>query len=82
MVEALSADCHSDCIVSDCIRDSRIVNMKKEFPNFTIRQGLSSQSIQEPNAEVEQQVTKPLKSYIFSYKEVKKTRTQINHQAE
>lgn len=50
---------------------------KNEFPDFTVRQGVvvavypgaSSQ-------EIEEQVTKPLEKYIFSYKEVKKEKTK------
>ena len=55
-----------------------LVNMKKnEFPNFTIRQGIVVAVYPgATTAEVEQQVTKPLEDYIFSYKEVKKTKTK------
>ncbi len=52
-------------------------NMKKnEFPNFTIRQGLVIASYPGATSEdVEQQVTKPLENYIFSYNEVKRKNT-------
>lgn len=49
---------------------------KNEFPDFTVRQGLVIAAY--PGAtsdEVEEEVTKPLEDYIFSYKEVKKTKT-------
>ena len=49
---------------------------KNEFPDFTIRQGIVA--VVCPGytvAEVEEQVTKPLEDYIFSYKEVKKSKT-------
>jgi multidrug efflux pump len=50
---------------------------KNEFPNFTIRQGVVVAVY--PGAtseEVEQQVTKPLENYLFTYKEVKKEKTK------
>lgn len=52
-------------------------NMKKnEFPNFTIRQGLVVALYPGATSEdVEQQVTKPLENYIFSYNEVKRKNT-------
>ena len=48
---------------------------KNEFPDFTIRQGVVIAVY--PGAtvdEVEQQVTKPLEDYIFTYKEVKRAK--------
>ena len=49
---------------------------KQEFPSFTIRQGLVIGVYPgAKSAEVEEQVTKPLEQYIFSYKEVKKRKT-------
>lgn len=49
---------------------------KNEFPDFTIRQGVVVAVYPGATAEdVEQQVTKPLERYIFSYKEVKKEKT-------
>lgn len=49
---------------------------KNEFPDFTIRQGIVVAACPGYTAEeVEQQVTKPLEDYIFSYKEVKKSKT-------
>ncbi|MCH3981354.1 MAG: efflux RND transporter permease subunit [Prevotella sp.] len=50
---------------------------KNEFPDFTIRQGVVIAAY--PGAsvsDVEQQVTKPLENYIFTYKEVDKTKTK------
>lgn len=50
---------------------------KNEFPDFTIRQGVVVAVCPGYTAaEVEEQVTKPLEDYIFSYKEVKKAKTQ------
>ena len=52
-------------------------NMRKnEFPDFTIRQGIVVAVAPGNTAqEMEQQVTKPLENYIFSFKEVKKEKT-------
>jgi hypothetical protein len=50
---------------------------KNEFPNFTVRQGVVVAVY--PGASIndmEQQVTKPLENYIFTYKEVKKDKTK------
>lgn len=50
---------------------------KNEFPNFTVRQGVVAAVY--PGAtvsEMEEQVTKPLEDYIFTYKEVKKAKTK------
>lgn len=50
---------------------------KNEFPDFTVRQGVVAAVY--PGASVtdmEQQVTKPLENYIFTYKEVKKANTK------
>ena len=50
---------------------------KNEFPNFTVRQGVAIAVY--PGAsvsEMEEQVTKPLEDYIFTYKEVKKAKTK------
>lgn len=50
---------------------------KNEFPNFTVRQGVVVAVY--PGASIndmEQQVTKPLENYIFTYKEVKKANTK------
>lgn len=54
-----------------------LAEMKKnEFPDFTIRQGIVAAVCPGYTAaEVEEQVTKPLEDYIFSYKEVKKAKT-------
>ncbi len=49
---------------------------KNEFPDFTIRQGIvAAVAPGYTAAEIEEQVTKPLEDYIFSYKEVKKAKT-------
>lgn len=49
---------------------------KNEFPDFTIRQGIVVAVYPGATAtEVEEQVAKPLENYIFSYKEVKKSKT-------
>jgi len=52
-------------------------NMRKnEFPDFTIRQGIVVAVAPGNTAqEMEEQVTKPLENYIFTYKEVKKEKT-------
>ena len=51
---------------------------KNEFPDFTIRQGVVVAVYPGATAEdVEQQVTKPLERYIFSYKEVKKEKKEL-----
>jgi len=50
---------------------------KNEFPDFTIRQGLVIAVYPGASPEqVEEEVTKPLEDYIFSYKEVRKDRTK------
>lgn len=50
---------------------------KNEFPDFTIRQGVVIAVYPGATAEdVEQQVTKPLEDYIFTYKEVRKAKTK------
>ncbi len=50
---------------------------KNEFPTITIRQGVVVAVYPGASAqEVEQQVTKPLEDYIFTYKEVKKSKTK------
>ncbi len=55
-----------------------LANMNKnEFPDFTIRQGVVIAVYPGATAEdVEEQVTKPLEDYIFTYKEVKKAKTK------
>ena len=52
-------------------------NMRKnEFPDFTIRQGIVVAVAPGNTAqEMEEQVAKPLEDYIFSYKEVNKSKT-------
>jgi multidrug efflux pump subunit AcrB len=49
---------------------------KNEFPDFTIRQGIVAAVCPGYTAEeIEEQIAKPLENYIFSYKEVKKSKT-------
>lgn len=49
---------------------------KQEFPIFTIRQGVVVGVYPgATSAEVEQQLTKPLERYLFTFKEVKKSKT-------
>ncbi len=49
---------------------------KNEFPDFTVRQGIVAAVCPGYTAaEIEEQVTKPLEDYIFSYKEVRKDKT-------
>lgn len=50
---------------------------KNEFPDFTIRQGVAVTVYPgASSAEIEEQVTKPLEDYVFTYKEVKKEKTK------
>lgn len=50
---------------------------KNEFPDFTVRQGIVVAVYPGATAEeIEAQVTEPLEKYIFSYKEVKKSKTK------
>lgn len=50
---------------------------KNEFPDFTVRQGVVVAVYPGVSAQdVEEQLTKPLENYIFSYKEVKKEETK------
>lgn len=50
---------------------------KNEFPDFTIRQGIVIAAYPgASSSDIEAQVTEPLEDYIFSYKEVKKSKTQ------
>lgn len=49
---------------------------KNEFPNYTIRQGVVvAVAPGVPSDEIAEQVAKPLEDYIFSFKEVKKSKT-------
>lgn len=68
-------------LLSCCFMALGIVGLrnmnKNEFPEFTVRQGVVTAVY--PGAtteEIEEQVTKPLENYIFSYKEVKKEKTK------
>ncbi|MDE6668237.1 MAG: efflux RND transporter permease subunit [Muribaculaceae bacterium] len=52
---------------------------KNEFPNFTIREGVVAAVY--PGAtdeQIEEEVLKPLEDYVFSYKQVDKTKTYSN----
>lgn len=50
---------------------------KNEFPDFTVRQGVAIAVYPGASSdEIEEQVTKPLEDYIFTYKEVKKAKTK------
>lgn len=50
---------------------------KNEFPEFTVRQGVVISVYPGASSEeIEQQVTKPMEDYIFTYKEVKKAKTK------
>lgn len=52
---------------------------KNEFPNFTIREGVVAAVY--PGAtdeQIEEEVLKPLEDYVFSYKQVNKTKTYSN----
>jgi multidrug efflux pump len=55
-----------------------LIDMKKnEFPDFTVRQGIVATVY--PGAtsqQIEEEVTKPLENYIFTYKEVRKEKTK------
>ena len=49
---------------------------KQEFPSFTIREGVVAAIYPGASVEqIEQEVLKPLEDYVFSYKEVNKTKT-------
>src|SRR5574344_1221733 len=49
---------------------------KDEFPQFTIRQGVVAAIYPGASAqEVEEQVTKPLERFLFTYQEIDKERT-------
>ena len=55
---------------------SLVVMPKQEFPAFTIRQGVVVGVYPgATSAEVEEHLTKPLEEFIFTYKEVKKSKT-------
>ena len=59
------------------IRLPRTIPLGPEFPDFTVRQGVVVAVYPGANvSEMEQQVTKPLENYIFTYKEVKKAKTK------
>lgn len=64
------------CLVAFGIWGLYDVN-KNEFPDFTVRQGVVVAAYPGASAqEIEEQVTKPLEDYIFTYKEVKKAKTK------
>ena len=63
------------CLVVLGIFGLKMIN-KNEFPDYTVREGIVAAVF--PGAtseEVEQEVTKPLENYIFTYKEVLKEKT-------
>ena len=63
------------CLVALGIYGLANIN-KNEFPDFTIRQGIVVAVYPGVTAqEMEEQVTKPLEKYIFTYREVKKEKT-------
>lgn len=63
------------CLVALGIYGLAHIN-KNEFPDFTIRQGIVVAVYPGVTSqEMEEQVTKPLEKYIFTYKEVKKEKT-------
>ena len=63
------------CLVALGIYGLANIN-KNEFPDFTIRQGIVVAVYPGVTSqEMEEQVTKPLEKYIFTYKEVKKEKT-------
>lgn len=64
------------CLVAFGIYGLKDMN-KNEFPDFTVRQGVVVAVYPGASAsDMEEQVTKPLENYIFSYKEVKKEKTK------
>ncbi|WP_080905947.1 efflux RND transporter permease subunit [Parabacteroides sp. Marseille-P3160] len=55
---------------------SLVVMPKQEFPAFTIRQGVVAGVYPGATAaEIEEQLAKPLENFLFTYKEVKKSKT-------
>jgi multidrug efflux pump subunit AcrB len=63
------------CLMGFGIYGLSVMN-KNEAPDFTIRQGIVAAVCPGYTAdEIEEQVAKPLENYIFSYKEVKKSKT-------
>ena len=68
-------------LITCCLMALGIVGLakmnKNEFPDFTVRQGIVVAVYPGATAEeMEAQVTEPLEKYIFSYKEVKKSKTK------
>ncbi len=64
------------CLVAFGIYGLAMMN-KNEFPDCTVRQGLVIAVYPGASSmEVEEQVTKPLEDYIFTYKEVRKDKTK------
>lgn len=63
------------CLVGFGIYGLKEMN-KNEFPDFTVRQGLVIAAYPGASSDkIEEEVTKPLENYIFSFKEVKKAKT-------
>lgn len=64
------------CLVAFGVYGLDKVN-KNEFPDFTVRQGLVAAVYPgASSSDMEEQVTKPLENFIFSYKEVNKSKTK------
>ena len=68
-------------LITSCLMALGVVGLaqmnKNEFPDFTVRQGIVITVYPGATAEeIEEQVTEPLEKYIFSYKEVKKSKTK------
>ncbi len=63
------------CLVALGIYGLKNIN-KNEFPDYTVREGIVAAVFPgATSSEVEEQVTKPLENYIFTYKEVLKEKT-------
>ena len=66
----------TSCLIAFGVYSLYKIN-KNEFPDFTVRQGVVVAVYPGASAqEIEEQVTKPLENYIFTYKEVKKSKTK------
>src|SRR5574344_1950154 len=66
----------TSCLIAFGVYSLYKIN-KNEFPDFTVRQGVVVAVYPGASAqEIEEQVTKPLENYIFTYKEVKKAKTK------
>ncbi len=81
IVEAAMHYRHIVILITSCLIAFGVYGLakmnKNEFPDFTIRQGVVVAVYPGATAEdVEEQVTKPLEDYIFTYKEVRKEKTK------